>query len=260
MNQSNVINTPRVSWLLCSNVANDYLKKAVQSCLNQKFSDFELIFVANGPNCQTVATQVNKWFCSETRLKVIQTQIRHLNFSLNLGLDSACAPLIARMDADDIAYPDRLAVQVEFMTENPDVAVLGSAFDLIDSVDQKMSYSQMPAENNAIRKSMIYRNPICHPSVIFRREVVLNVGGYLGGLYAEDYDLWVRLSNDPKIIFANLKQPLLGYRHLGAEARGARLAYATQASTQLRQFLVGFGLVWLWAALCTMLKMVFKSK
>lgn len=260
MNQINTSNTPRVSWLLCSNIANDNLKKAVQSCFNQKFSDFELIFVANGPNFQAVANQVRGWFGSDSRLEIIQTPMRHLNFSLNLGLNFARAPLIARMDADDISYPERLAMQVEFMTENQDVAVLGSAFDLIDSVDQKIAHSKAPEGNHEIRKSLIYRNPICHPSVMFRRGVVLSVGGYLGGLYAEDYDLWVRLSNDPKIIFANLKQPLLGYRHFGADARGARLAYATQASTQLRQFLVGFGLVWLWAALYTMLKMVFKGK
>ncbi|QWD44495.1 glycosyltransferase [Polynucleobacter paneuropaeus] len=260
MNQINNSNAPTVSWLLCSNVVSDYLKRAIQSCLNQNFSDFELIFVANGPNCQTIATQVGEWFGSDQRLEIIKTPMRHLNFSLNLGLNFARASLIARMDADDIAYPDRLALQVDFMAENPDVAVLGSTFDLIDSVDRKIAYSKVPEGNCGIRKSLIYRNPICHPSVIFRREVVLSVGGYLGGLYAEDYDLWVRLSNDPKIIFANLKIPLLGYRRFGAEARSAKLAYVTQASTQLRQFLMGFGFIWLWAALYTMLKMMFKGK
>jgi hypothetical protein len=95
---------------------------------------------------------------------------------------------------------------------------------------------------------------------MFRREVVLSVGGYLGGLHAEDYDLWVRLSNDPKIIFANLNKPLLGYRYFGAQARGAKLAYATQASSQFRQFLMGYGLTWLWATLLTMLKGMFKGK
>ena len=123
-----------------------------------------------------------------------------------------------------------------------------------------MTSIEMPTENCAIRKAMIYRNPICHPTVIFKREVVMSAGGYLGGLYAEDYDLWVRLSNDSKIVFANLKRPLIGYRHLGAEARGAKLAYVTQASSQFRQFLMGFQFVWLWATLCTVLKIVIKGK
>jgi cellulose synthase/poly-beta-1,6-N-acetylglucosamine synthase-like glycosyltransferase len=251
---------PAVSWLICSNVDDENLRSALQSCVNQKYSNFEIIFVANGPYFEKVAERVREWFGNDARLKIIKTPMRHLNFSLNLGLNSARAKLVARMDADDIAYPNRLCTQVEFMNQNLEVNILGSAYDLIDINGNRISSIEMPLTNQAIRKSMMYRNPLCHPTVMYRREVIMNAGGYLGGLYAEDYDLWIRLSNDPKVVFANLNVSLLGYRVLGAEARRAKLAYATQACSQFKQFLMGYGFRWLMATMITCVKLLIRSK
>ena len=119
---------------------------------------------------------------------------------------------------------------------------------------------QPPTSNDQIRRAFLRGNPLCHPSVMFRRKAVLDVGGYLGGLYAEDYDLWVRLSVAPENQFASLDEVCLGYRSVGVGvARRSRFAYATMAAAQLRSFINGQGLVWAVAALFTIVKAFVRS-
>ena len=116
--------TPTVTWLVAAHIANDHLKTALESCLNQTFSDFECLVIANGTDATQVAEQVTTWFGSDDRLRVITTAVRHLNFSLSLGLHLARGSLIARMDADDVSLPNRLKHQLNFMSSNPSVTVL----------------------------------------------------------------------------------------------------------------------------------------
>ena len=116
--------TPTVTWLVAAHIANDHLKTALESCLNQTFSDFECLVIANGTDATQVAEQVTTWFGSDDRLRVITTAVRHLNFSLSLGLHLARGSLIARMDAGDVSLPNRLTHQLNFMSSNPSVTVL----------------------------------------------------------------------------------------------------------------------------------------
>src|SRR2546428_2944717 len=124
---------PLVSWLLCSHTANDTTRRAVASCLDQSFTDFELLFVSNGIHYKSVTNTVLAWFGHDPRLRVFSTEGRHLTFSLNLGLHHARAELVARMDADDVAYHDRLVRQWDFMKAHPHVTVVGSSYDFIDA-------------------------------------------------------------------------------------------------------------------------------
>lgn len=223
--------------------------------------NFECLVIVNGDSTKQVSEQINTWFSSDERLRVVCTHIRHLNFSLSLGLHLARAPLVARMDADDISLPDRLEKQVAFMTSNPLVAVLGTQYDVIDEAGSVINHVALPTSDKAIRKRLFYGNPFCHPSVMFRRDAVLEAGGYLGGLYAEDYDLWARLAQTPGIEFANLSDTSLQYRSVGAgSARGARMAYATVAAAQFRNFAAGYGWRWGSAALISLGKAVFKAR
>ena len=246
---------PAISWLVCSNVSNQNLHRAINSCFEQSFTDFELILVANGPQSADVADGVARAFGRDERLRVIQTDVRHLIFSLNLGLHYAKADLIARMDADDLAYPERLSKQFQFMKEHPEVAVLGTAYDRIDLDDHVIDHVEQPLRDRDIRRALLLGNPFCHPSVVFRRQIIIEVGGYLGSLHAEDYDLWSRLALNRSLKFANLKDPLIGYRAIpSGGARRARLAYAAVAGTQWRNFVAGGGLTWAGAALLSTLK------
>lgn len=251
---------PAVSWLLCAHVIDEQLRSALQSCLDQTFADFELLVVANGPAAEDIASAVREWVGDDPRVRVFTTEVRHLIFSLSLGLHHARAPLVARMDADDLSKSDRLERQVAFMREHPSVVVLGSAYKVIDGEGRWQKTVQPPTSNGQIRRALLWGNPLCHPSVMFRRKAVLDVGGYLGGLHAEDYDLWVRLSVTPENQFANLEDVCLGYRSVGVGvARRSRFAYATMAAAQFRNFINGQGLVWAVAALFTTVKAFIRS-
>jgi len=251
---------PLVSWLLCSHVENNYLKLSIESCLYQSYTNFELVFVANGPNASSVAKAVKNWFVEDPRIRVIITSISHLSFSLSLGLHHARGDLIARMDGDDISRPDRLERQVKFMVDHPEIVVLGSSYEIIDECGQVKKKIPMPKSDALIRKNLFRGNPLCHPTIMIRRYVALGAGGYLGGLHAEDYDLWARLSLNPDNLFANLEYTCLGYRVVGVGgARRSRWAYASMASSQFRNFLVGGGIRWLFATLLSLVKLFIRS-
>lgn len=252
---------PAVSWLLCTHVLNEQLKHAIQSCMDQTFTDFELLVVANGPNADEIAVAVQSWFGHDTRLRIITTDVKYLTFSLTLGLHYARAPLIARMDSDDLSKLDRLEHQVAFMIERPEIVVLGSGYQLIDINGNILSKICLPTSNLQIRKALVWHNPMCHPSVIFRRSAVIAAGGYLGGIHAEDYDLWVRLIQNPLNLFANLEESFIYYRTVGAgAARGSRISYASVAASQIRNFAQGAGMIWIFASILTIFKAIFKSK
>jgi glycosyltransferase involved in cell wall biosynthesis len=252
---------PYVSWLLCTHVADDQLRQALHSCLDQTFTDFELLVVANGPYAADVAATVHAWFGSDSRVRIFTTEVRHLIFSLSLGLHHARAELIARMDSDDLSKSYRLARQVAFMQQHPEVTVLGSAYEVIDAEGRPQQKVPLTTSSTEIRRALLRGNPFCHPSVMFRRRAVLDAGGYLGGLHAEDYDLWVRLSNDPVNQFANLPEICLGYRSVGVgTARRARSAYASMAAVQFRNFVNGQGVRWAFAALLSTVKAFIRSR
>ncbi len=260
LGMSSALNLPAVSWLLCAHVANEQLQLSIRSCLHQTFTDFELLVVANGPSADEVARAVHAWADGDVRVRIFTTDVKHLIFSLSLGLHYARAKLIARMDSDDLSRSDRLERQVAFMHYHPEVTVLGSSYEVIDAGGEQIRIVHPPLRDREIRRALLRGNPLCHPSVIFRRDAVLELGGYLGGLHAEDYDLWVRLSNDPSNRFANLPEIGIGYRNMGVSAaRRSRRAYASMASTQLRNFLCGHGLSWAFAALLSTVKAFLRS-
>jgi glycosyltransferase involved in cell wall biosynthesis len=240
--------SPKVTWLVCAHFSSIQLKEALQSCLDQTFSDFELVVVANGLYAHEVVASVKEWYGADPRVNIFSTPISHLTFSLSLGVHYAKGEFIARMDADDIAYRTRLEKQYQYFLSDPNLVVLGTAYDLINPDGVVLNTVYPPQQDSDIRKELLFRNPICHPSVMLRKQRILNVGGYLGGLQAEDYDLWVRLSADPKNKFANLSDVCMGYRVTGGEARGSILAYASQGASQFGYFLMGHGLQWFIAA------------
>jgi len=251
---------PRVTWLLCTNRDDSLLHRAINSCLNQTVRDFELLIVVNGANVEKLVRQLTQVYANNHRVQIIGTPISFLNFSLSLGLHLAKAPFVARMDADDVSHPDRLAQQLEFMEKHPDVVVLGSSYQLIDQDGAIHGQINLPQTNDKIRKALKFSNPICHPTVMLRRSSILSIGGYLGGKYAEDYDLWLRIATHTKWHFANLAAPLVSYNVApNGLARRSREAYANVAGAQLKQFLVTRDIRWLAGAAVTSIKSFLRS-
>lgn len=249
---------PLVSVMLCTNQIDDYFEVALASVLNQTLRDIEVLVIANG-----AATSEFQWLvhtASDPRIQVLQTDMRGVTFSRNLALHAASADLIAVLDADDIAYPERLQKQYDFMVSHPEVTVLGGNYDTIDANGYKVSTSNLPLGNSIIRSKLVTSNPICHPTTMFRRDAAMAVGGYSGGL-AQDYELWVALQANPHIIFINMPEPLIGYRvPIVSKARMSRRAYAQVASAQWRQFALTKQPRWFFASLVSVAKAWFRSR
>lgn len=247
--------TPLVSWLICSNVGGKALSDAIDSCLGQSFQDFEIVVISNGPQAEDILQSLSLSVRNEPRIRAALTHVRHLNFSLALGLHLCRGRYVARLDADDIAYQERLSIQVAYLQAHPEVGVVGSDYELLDETGAVVGAVTLPRTDSHIREALLQGNPLCHPAVTFRRQVALDVGGYLGGLHAEDYDLWCRIADVPGIRFANIDTSLIGYRaNPNGAARRSRSAYASMAAAQFRKFSMGAGFRWGFAAIASAFK------
>lgn len=200
---------PTVSVVMCVFNGERFLHEAVESILAQTFRDFEFIVIDDGSSDRTPSI-LDAFAARDARLRVHHEPHRGLIASLNKGCGLAQGGYIARMDADDIAKPDRLALQVEFMKSHSDVGVLGGAVELMDSDGRAIACSQNPSEDAEIRQELQHRCPLWHPTVVFRHEVFTQAGGYRSVVDAEDYDFWLRVSEHFRM--ANLSSVLLQYR------------------------------------------------
>lgn len=240
---------PKVSVLICARNAEQYVAEAVRSVLSQTFGDIEVLVIENGSTDGTWDVLNRE---TDSRLRLIRSDIPQLTFNLNLGLAHASAELVARMDADDIASPDRLGQQVQAMNEDAGVGVLGSWFDVFGE-GVPTATIELPTEDRDIRKALPFRFAICHPTVMFRRKLVIELGGYEGLRFCEDLDLWLRMSRLPSVKFKNISKSLLRYRVHKRQARGSREAYAATSGTLLREGLMSgriaplAGAAWSWA-------------
>lgn len=187
-----------------------FLSEAVESILQQTLQDFEFVVIDDGSTDGTgdiLSTFVKR----DKRMRVFRQENQGRPKSLNDGIALASGKYIARMDADDIALPDRLAKQADFMERNLEVGLLGGAFERIDRAGQTIDIIRPPLDDSDLRLTMDRYNPICHPAVLMRRDLVVATGGYRKLLLdADDYDLWLRLAERSKL--ANLERVILRYR------------------------------------------------
>ncbi len=248
---------PSISIILCTNVFDKYLQYAIQSCLNQTFQDFELIIVINGLEVDKIESDLLKYCLGYNNIKIYKTHIKHLPFSLSMGLHNASGKYIARMDADDISINNRLEIQYRYMEDNPDVIVVGSWYTIIDGDGNKVKNINLPTTDNDIRNSFFYSNPICHPSVFFRKKDIIDSGGYSFDLNAEDYTLWLRLSANKSCKFANIPEYLLLYRSFSLNGtRKNQSAYVSMACSQFRCLLITKNLIWFISIFVTLFKIL----
>ncbi len=252
--------SPLVSWLLCTNVFDSLLCRAINSCLVQSFSDFELVIVVNGPERHSIYFQLCKLYSNYSNVRIFVSDLKYLTHSLNLGLDKSNGSYIARLDADDVAHPDRLKLQTDFMLANPDIDILSSSFQQIDALDNKYDTHVVVCSHGEISRTMHKRNPIPHPTVMFKRDAILSVGGYMGGVNAEDYDLWLRCLVSG-CFFAGLPDVLTFYNiDISRPARRSRQAYAACAASLLRVFLVTFKFRFFFGCVLHISKLIFFTR
>lgn len=211
---------PRVSVLLPVRDGARFLDAALTSIRAQSLAAIEILAVDDGSQDETPGI-LARHASEDPRLTVLARPAEGLVAALNLGLAAARAPLVARMDADDLAHPARLARQAAEFAARPRLAALGTACRLLDERGAARGVMRFPERPEAVRAALRHANCLAHPSVMLRRDAALAAGGYRAAFpMAEDYDLWLRLAETHEV--ANLPETLLDYReHPGQASRTA---------------------------------------
>lgn len=228
------LNPPTISVIFCVNRNNPYLHEALRSVLEQTYTDFEFLIGANA--CSDEFFEELSLFSTDSRIKIFRTQLPQLAFTLNYLVEQACGNWFIRMDADDVCEPNRFR-RLKQMIDTGKYDVIGSWATLIDENDRVIGQFRPPKETHAIRRQLLFSNPIIHPSVAYSRSFLLKMRGYLGGYVSEDLDLWMRaIRSGSRLV--NIEEPLLRYRmHTGQVSR-SRLGYAETAAHWHRELML----------------------
>jgi glycosyltransferase involved in cell wall biosynthesis len=223
-------NLPLISVLMPAYNAEKYIGEAIESVLNQTFTDFELLIINDGSTDKTeeIIRSFNdkriRYIKNETNLKLIAT--------LNKGIDLAQGRYIARIDADDMCMPKRFEEQVDFLEKHPNYALCGSWAYLMNSKSEKTGRIKFIDNHNLLQISLLFSCPIIHPSVMARTEIFKQFKYSHTALHIEDLDLWIRIVNAGFKI-ANIPHFLIKYRWHDANISVENEAFQTAKKFEL---------------------------
>jgi glycosyltransferase involved in cell wall biosynthesis len=189
--------------MCCYNSAQ-YINETIDSVLGQSYKDYEFIIWNDGSTDNT--EEVVKQY-SDSRIKYFYHENTGLGLALNMACNKAVGKYIARIDADDICMPDRMAIQIGYLEKRPSVALVSSLAEYIDEKGSSLGYGICYTSPRLIRKNL---NGIFHPAVMMRTDVYRKTGGYPPLRRSQDLFLWYRISKfgDLRII----SYPLIKYR------------------------------------------------
>src|SRR3989338_5797169 len=218
--------SPRVTVLMTVYNGASYVAEAVESVLRQTFTDFELLVIDDASTDDSMA-RLRRY--TDSRLRLLgNDRNQGQAWSLNRGLVAARAPYVARLDQDDICLPERLERQVAVLDKEPAVTVVGTLMCGIDQRGRRQVLLGRTLRNygSFVGSLLLGPCPVCHPSVMFRRDVVAELGSYDPSFSpAEDVELWTRLALARHNAYV-IPQPLMLYRvHEGQQS-------VTKATTQ----------------------------
>jgi len=203
------MNLPEITVLMPAYNAGKYIAEAIASVLAQSFGNFELLVINDGSTDNT--DEVVKTFTDE-RIRLINQPHMGIAAALNLGLLNAAAALIARFDADDICYPQRLRLQYDYLQAHPDYVLTGSDVNYADqSGGHLYQYTNAGHTHQEISDTITLCCPFIHSSVMFRKNIALQLGGYDAKAHTfEDYHLWIKFIKKGSV--CNLRIPLITVR------------------------------------------------
>jgi glycosyltransferase involved in cell wall biosynthesis len=189
---------------------DQFLAQAIESILDQTFSDFEFVILDFGSTDRSKSIACS-YAARDKRIRLHEIRTCGLGEARNAACFLAGGQYIAIQDADDISLPNRLLWEVEFMQKHPDIALLGGAAQWVDGQAKPLWTCNFPTEHQEIRSTLETDCPFQQTSVLMRREAFLAVNGYRAAFApSEDYDLWLRISE--RFRSANLKQVVVKYR------------------------------------------------
>lgn len=228
---------PKVSVVMSVYNGERLVKEAVDSILNQTFTDFEFIIIDDGSADHSSEILFEKAKLDKRIHVVVNQENIGLTKSLNKALSLANGKYIARMDADDVSLPERLAKQVNFLETHPEIGVLGTGVQIVDGYGNTSQTWQFSTQHGVLRWCLCFFNPIVHPSVMMRRQIVERAGGYSSDtMFAQDYDLWRRLSGVTRL--SNLQDVLLHLRKHDANVSNVHISEQRRYSVQVSSLMI----------------------
>ena len=214
------------------------LEACLDSIQAQNFADFELLVVDDASTDDSRALVAAR-AGSDPRIRLLDAPQRGLVACLNRGLARARAPLVARMDGDDLMHVDRLAAQQEYLHRHPDVDVVASRVRAFPDarveagMREYLRWQNACVDGDAMRDEIYVECPITHPSAMFRRRTVIGDGGYRDGDFPEDYELWLRLTENGRRL-AKIGRCLLHWRQHDGSLSRRDPRYSRDAFDRLR--------------------------
>ena len=208
---------PKISVIICTYNRAHYIVQAIESVLRQDFTDLEIIIIDDASNDNT-GEIVKKYSNQDPRIKYFLNE-HNLGIAKNRnkGVRLARGQYIAMLDSDDYWIgKDKLQKQFAFLEAWPEVGLIGTDISRVDENSLELGKDYFETVDSAIRKKILLRNQFAQSSILFRKDVFNNVGGYDESFsVAEDYDLWLRMGKISKL--ANLKETATAYRlHIGS--------------------------------------------
>lgn len=161
---------PKISVIMPVLNGEKYLNQAIESILNQTFTDFELIVVDDGSTDQT--PEILRAYAElDDRARIVTNpENKGIGYSRNRGVATSRGEYIANLDADDWSMPERFDKQVNFLNQHPEISVLGTACHIVDENGVQQKTVTYPSSSGMIRWSMIFSSPFCNPSVMIRKK------------------------------------------------------------------------------------------
>ena len=216
-----VSRSPVVSVVMTVRNGERFVERSIRSIFAQTCSDWEFIIVNDGSTDAT-AEIVDTFQSNDERITVLHRPARGIPISAHEGCSVARGTYIARLDADDESKPDRLATQVAFLNAHPRVALVGSAYAIVDENEAILRFGHPPCENEAIQNLLPLTNCFLQSTVMMRKTAYEAVGGYrLPFRVTSDYDLWLRLAERYEV--AHVPQVLSIYRIHGTQISVGKL-------------------------------------
>jgi glycosyltransferase involved in cell wall biosynthesis len=190
-----------------------WLNQAIQSLLRQTLLPNDIVIVIDGPVTPRLNATLRNYKNNKSISIIRLSKNQGLGNALNVGIKHAKNELIARMDADDIAVPNRFELQIAEFKKNPALDILGGHIaEFTDTPDEISAYRKVPVTHDDIKKFSRRRSPFNHPTVMYKKSVIQKLGGYdASAIRIEDYDLWLRALTSG-VQCANLDLVLLNYR------------------------------------------------
>ena len=192
----------------------EYLRESLDSVFNQSFLSDDVVLVEDGKVGDALECVVREYEERYPQLHVVRfEQNRGLGFALNDGLQVCKHDIVARMDTDDIAKPQRMEKQVKYLVEHPEIGMVSSWIDeFVLDKEHVNSIRKLPETPQEVLTYAKKRCPVNHPAVVYHKKEVLEVGGYQTQYFPEDYFLWIKmLMNGCKVY--NFQESLLWFRY-----------------------------------------------